>query len=780
MALLNNFANFNSAQPSLAVDDTAEMSGSSDRNCVHCGNLFSGQSQFCCHACETLYQLNQGETDLSAVASRHHLRKYLHLDQDEFQQTFRRPNNEFVFYVQGLECTSCVHLLEKLPEINADIESATLHFGENTLRVQLKKNASLALATSLIEEMGYVPSLINENDDTEELHKNENRTMLIRMAVAGAATGNIMLFVIPIYAGLAGAWATAFHWISFFLFLPVVGFCAWPFYRGAWTSLKYKHLSIDLPITIALVSTFIYSTFSLIVGKPEMYFDSTSSFMFLILTSRYLVKRLQQQALHDNVLAGFSSDQALLVLMNSEWKLVPSNKIQIGQTVQLKPDQILTFDGVLLSDSTDFDTSLITGEPLPRFYNAGMTVPAGAKSLQTIQLKVLRAGQQTELGRMLKSIEEESLRKTAFVSLTDKLSQALIALVISTASIYFILSYQSDFHQALTRALSLFIIACPCALALGTPLTFAWALKRAKQFGVLVRSTETFEKLPKIKTLILDKTGTITEGNLSLLAKDSVLSSNEKSILLGLELISNHPIARAIRNEFKNHPASKLQNLQEQTGIGVSGHFEGDRYELIQSKNVSPFYVAVDFLKNGKLIACLKFEDRIRMDSSREIGLLKKIGLNISLSSGDSIPQVQKVAAAVGIKSDHAYGAQSPQQKKNLVDRFNPCLMVGDGANDSLALQTASVGAAMMGSMSLALSTSDVHFIQPGLAPLRNLFCLGQKTKRTLNRNLTFALIYNLSAGIAALCGYINPLTAAVLMPISSALIAFSTWWGLR
>lgn len=746
--------------------------------CHYCGASFtdSAHGDYCCSACEHLAEFEMAPPQIDKYTE-----KYQELDLTNVRLKYQSPQDplEFSFYVKGLECASCIHLLEKIPEFYAEVISAEILFSHAILKVKLSPKASLAKVASLIEEMGYTPSLILSSENVFEKHKKENREYLKRIAIAGAATGNIMLFVVPIYAGLAGTWATAFNWISFFIFLPIVFYSAIPFYRGALNSLKFKVINIDLPITLALLSSFLLSTINLARGDGALYFDSTASFIFLILSSRYLLKRVQQKYL--STPSGIRLPSSILKMVDGKELLVAVDQIQPNDTIKLPPGMVLPFDGELLSSRAHLDLSLLSGESLPRTFTQGMSVQAGTRILQEpIEIRVQKTGAQTQFGGLLESLEKDSVSQTQFVGITDKISQWLIMSVFAIAILFFVYYYTTDFNEAFNRALALIVLACPCALALGTPLTFGLALKRGQKEGLIIKNGSVLENILKIKTIFFDKTGTLTEGKLRLVKTfPPVLSDELKSTILALESKSNHPIAFSIREAWSNiMPNAKLGNIQEEFGKGVFGALEQKKISLIGQFESG--FIKVQFLENNESLAELYFTDEIRDTSPEVVKKLKQMNLNLQIISGDNQENTELVGVHCGIEKKNCYGKQSPQQKFEWIHNNPNSCMIGDGANDSLALKEASVGIAVKGSMDLSLKYANVYFTDGGLAPLLKLFAIAQKSQQTLYRNLTISLIYNFAGGVLALLGYISPMIAAILMPISSAAIVLSTLIGLH
>lgn len=730
--------------------------------CRYCRTLLTeAKSPFCCNACEALYKLENAENKGLNQSHFHHLI-------EKHQALSRIDSAELTFYAEGLHCSSCVHLLERLPEFSDKIQEARVHFGESTVFVTLRKTSAEAWpeVAAIIEELGYQPTALVASQDLRNRQKQENRKSLLRLGVAGACAGNMMLFVVPIYGGLEGSMAHLFNWMSFMLFLPILFYSAAPFYQGAWNFLKYRVINVDLPIVIAMLSGFILSTYNLIRGEGPVYYDSTASFLFLILSSRYLLKRVQQKYLNQD---------ALLEGIEGRQDLIP------GSEILIQHGEKIPADGVLLSPQAEIDMSLFNGESLPEQFREGMTLFAGSRLLSTeARMRVEKVSLETRWGKILQQLRSDSVQKSRFITLSDRLAQGLIASVSLLAILFFIFYARVDFNQALERSLALIVIACPCALAFGSPLAYGLSLRKAQKNGILVRHADVFEKLQSIKNLFFDKTGTLTEGTLKLASVEGELSLEDKKIILALEGPSTHPVAFATRRAWKDvNEVATLEDHHEILGQGVFGTINGKEYSLTRSKELNILeYLVVEYRAEGLLKAHLFFEDPLRSESKN---ILTKLGdYNLHILSGDKKHRVLKVAALCKLPEKQCYAEMSPEQKLQVIKDSSHSCMIGDGANDALALKAASVGIAVKGSVDLSLMSADVYFTRGGLQPFLDLLNIAADARYTVRRNLAISLIYNSIGGALALSGHISPMVAAILMPVSSVLIVLSSMRGTR
>lgn len=744
------------------------------QQCAYCGAESNG-ARYCCAGCENL----DGKVESTIAAS-----ESLYLDLANIKNQFKLVRGPFDYqlHVEGLHCASCVHLLEKIPEFDHSVLEARVDYSRSSLAIRVKENFSLAKLVDLLKSWGYPAHFIALDEDSQEKINKENRALLKKLAVTGACAGNIMLFVIPVYSGLDGVWKIVFNWMSFFIFLPIIFYSGTQFYQGAWNSLRYKTVNVDLPITIALLSGFILSTINLFRGDGAIYYDSTAGFIFLILCARYYLKKTQQKFLSRNSLINSFSTEQYTLLDGKNEKIVTAQEIEIGHRLILKKGQICPVDGTLATASL-IDLAVMNGEPLPRRFEKGMKILAGSKSLsEDTQVNVTANLKSSYLSSLVNELNAGEISKSNFTSLTDRAAQWLIILVSTIALVYFAFHFEADFQEAFNRSLALIVLACPCALAFGAPLTLNLALRKAQSMGILIKESGTIEKIWKIKKVFFDKTGTLTTLNLKVHhTEPENLSSELKSIILGLEKNSYHPIAFAIR-EFWSHEESKnLLDVKDILGVGVTGYLGKVSYKLVQNKeDESSSQLSVTLFENELAVGKIFFDSPLVPKTQESIFRLKKRGIEPFLISGDLLSRTQSVGLFCGLPKDNIFGGLSPLEKKTLISSHPNSIMIGDGSNDALALQAASVGIAVKGSTFVNLKAADVYFTREGLDSITNLLKLAQQTKSILFRNLAFALIYNLIGGALALLGYVDPWLAAILMPASSLLIVSSTLWGFR
>lgn len=748
--------------------------------CLHCLAPTAESDQFCCSGCRYLHGRKLNTSGSNSVET-----IYDHPDVRALYDFSESPTySRYRLNLQGLHCSSCVHVLEDLPLFLDSITKARVNFSASEIFIETTHEHSLDLILKVIGDMGYPARPLRLSENTSQLRIKEDRALLLRMAVAGACAGNIMLFSVAIYGGLLGTTAFIFNGISLVLFLPVIFYSAQPFHKGAWTALRTGYITVDVPLVAALWLGFGASIFNWWRGSHHVYFDSTAGFFFFILLSRWFL-RISQRKWGENFFSSFYlADGFYKVHRSSGTQRIPASQIQPGDTVCLGVNERMPVDGILLSSSAIIDTSWVTGEAVPRTFQAPMTISAGYKSLSDdVRVRASGTSETSELAQSLRRIEGHALSESRRVSIFDKAAQWLLIGVIGTSTFLLVVGptlFGWTWENAFERALSLLVVACPCALAFGGPLAYGMALRKASENGILIKSADTLDRVLDCHRLVFDKTGTLTMGRLALIGQTPMdLPDWMKDVILALEKKSHHPVAYAFREAWPQRTTNlQLDDVREIPGKKVFGLLEGHLYS-IQSYESSRSSLTVGFHQDDKVIATFDFEDVVRAETSV---LLKEYEKNFELNilSGDNQKRVNNLANTLDIAFSNQLGNLSPKAKALWIQEHPRSLMLGDGLNDAEALAAAHVGVVVQGPLAQSLRFGGVYFMKPGLNSLNDLFSIAKKTHILVRRNLYFALSYNVFAGGAAVMGLVDPLVAAALMPLSSIIILYSTWRASR
>ena len=766
--------------------------------CTHCHETIkdirieSNDALFCCYGCETVFKIihdNKLENYYSIREQEQDYRTpfFKNKNYDYLDDLFRIDDSKELQHIElavtGIHCMACLWLLEKSSEYVPGIHNARVNLENETinLTIDTEKNKLSNIARE-ISKLGYELSPLDEETNNK---KNQfNRKEILRIGIAGAALGNIMIYAVSNYAGAKDLYADIFNLISLILCLPIVLYCSIPFYKSALTNIKLRILSIDLPLSIAIVLGFILSLYNHFMGNDHLYYDSISALVFLILLSRYLVKIFTNKAINSDL--GKESNEHILIniINNGIVKEKYINKVEVGEIIRQYPGESLFFDGIQKGEKCYLDNSIITGESRPMETLANDEVFAGAKVIDNeIDYIVTQKIGSTRISKLIKEINILNTSRSKSVLMADKISQLFISFVLLlTVSTFCYWIYRADSTRAINTALALIIVSCPCALALATPLSFIRALKKLQDNEVYIKNEETLEKIKNVKNIILDKTGTLTNGKFKLI-KTINENSLYNSITYTLERKSNHPIAYSLREALKSKTDSCIvNNIREEKGEGIYGNIGDIEYFLgkVKKEDLNQnylHYTQVGLYMDDQLLTLYILGDELKPQSYHLIKNLKE-HCHVYICSGDNRDVVVATANQLNVNSENTLFKQTPESKADLVASLDNTIMIGDGINDSLALKKADIGVSVGGAVNLALNSSDVYLTTPDLNKIITLLEVAKETDNITKRNIIFSLSYNIIGITLATMGLITPLAAAILMPISSLTVVLSTLIG--
>jgi Cu2+-exporting ATPase/Cu+-exporting ATPase len=771
--------------------------------CVHCDEIvlkafyndndLSHEKPFCCQGCLTVFNVlhEKGLDSYYEIKNNSALLKrrspvefknseFKYLDDGDFLSQYSFVRNDSLkvmeFYLEGIHCLACLWLIEKLPEFLKGVISSKLDLERSVVTVALGEEGKFSEVARELNHLGYRPHPLRNNQEAEALKRQTERLNLIRIGVAGAAAGNIMLYAVSLYGGASGEFSYLFNNLTVAFGLPVLTFSAFPFYQTAWNAIKNKTLSIDIPISMALIFGAVMGIYNLLVGVPENYFDSLSTLVFLLLLSRYFLQKIQERGLSAQDLHYFYQTDVVFKKEGDSFKEIHPRFIKVNDILKIKVQDFIPVDGEVIEGESLINNSLLTGESLPIKIKKGDVVFSGTQNLnQEILIQAKKIQEDTRLGKILKNVEHGWSNKSKMIDLMSLTSKYFTLGVILLALILFIslLQYES-FKVALEHTMTLLIVTCPCALALAVPLTFTRTLSKASGKGIIIKNDEVIEKLNKVKNIFLDKTGTLTYGKLKVekfqVLKLSVISL--ESVIQSLETYSKHPVAKALIDYVasQNPKNYEVKDFKEILGVGVSGLIQENFYEIKRD----------GIFENGVLVATFGLRDIIRPEARSFIESLRSQGYTLKMLSGDKKEVVESIANEVGLLPHEALSELTPEEKQKLVQSTPQSMMVGDGANDAIALSYADVGVAVYGSMDLSLRAAEVYLTIADLKMIQKLLDASKETLKIVKRNLVLSILYNGVSVIFVFMGLINPLVAAIIMPVSSLTVLFSTLIGTK
>jgi P-type Cu2+ transporter len=788
-----------------------------DAACAHCGlpvpprERRDGELQFCCSGCQTVYSVINScgldgyyklrrateEAGAPALATG---RGYVEFDDPVFQRLYIRPAHdglvETELVLEGLHCAACVWLVEKLPQIIPGVLESRLDYRRATVQITWDPmQATLSRIAQALDSLGYPPHPARDVS-TRELRKLEDRRFLVRIAVAGAAMGNVMLLGMALYSGefafMAAEYEVFFRWLS--MLIGIVSL-AWPgsiFFKGAWAALRTRTLHLDLPIALGLGAGGLWGAFNVVRGSGDIYFDSLTGLVFFLLCARWVQHRQQRRAA-DSVELLYSLTPTSARRVEGDPPVVREVAVESlipGDIVEVRAGDSVPVDGIIIQGSSSLDQSLLSGESLPVSVIEGDAAHAGSVNLTAaIRVRVCTTGVETRVGRLMRLVSDCAARRAPLVQMADRLAGWFVAALVTLAALTAMIWWRTSPEFALDNAIALLIVACPCGLGLATPLAMSVAIGRAARREILVKGGDALERLSRPGTIYLDKTGTITAGQTRLVRWSGDQAA--QPLVAALEAQSSHPIARALVQAIDPNPLfGPATDVQQTTGGGIAGAVAGqavtvgsptfimERFgplpgalqrevQQAAAEALTPIIVAVE----GRPVAVAALGDPIRDDSAEVIRNLQRLGWTVGILSGDHPAVVSAVGRALGLPETACRGGISPEQKLAIVTeamRDGPVVMVGDGVNDAAALAAATVGIAVQGGAEASLAAADVYLNRPGLGPILELLDAARRTVRTIRRNIMVSIGYNVLAASLAMTGFITPILGAIMMPISS------------
>ena len=798
-----------------------EKPGKSLLPCKHCGEMTSRAKDratdevFCCSGCHGAYQLihGLGLDNFYSLRDQEGFAGFARPDAEQDFESFNSP--EFLgesapkvcgegivrskLTIQGLHCAACSWLIEQALTREEGVLSARVRINKHSLEIVLDPSTcKLSRVAGLLSSLGYqlVPW---RKDSLETAVATENRQLLTQIAIAGFLAANAMWIAIALYAG-ASAFAGRFlSLVGIGLgFLSVIG-PGRTFLQGAINSIKTRSPHMDLPVALGLVIGSTAGVWQAITASGPIYFDSIAMLVFLLLLGRWLKFRQQRSASQ-------AVDLMLRVVPRSAHKLerefgeistskvVSADTLVAGDWIEVRTGESIPADGVLQAKSTEsqteaeIDCSLITGESKSVTKQQGELLFAGALNVgPPLVMEVTASGAESRIGKVMLQVEEAAHQKVPIVMLADRIGAVFVVVVAALASLTFLIWIGQGFEVAASNSVALLIVACPCALALATPLVIAVSIGQAANRGILVRDGGSFQAMTKPGILWLDKTGTLTTG------KQRVTSfsgdSNAVELAAALEQDCVHPIAGAILDYAQADPDPHSVDSIEAYSNGRKGSVDGHEvlvgnlrriehagcfisndqvdyvHELSQAGE-SPCLIAID----QKVEAVLGLSDPVEPSARPTLDRLKGQGWSVGILSGDHPGIVSQVGEKLGLEADLCRGGLTPEEKLCQVRHSGPdrnVVMVGDGANDAAALAAADVGIAVRSGVEASLYAAPV-ILNCGFERLHELFSGAKQTQRAIVATFAVSLAYNLTAVALAMLGIITPLIAAVFMPISS------------
>jgi len=801
--------------------------------CNHCHLSFDeeimikeGDLNFCCKGCQGVYHilqddglnsfydklgnktisppLNLVDDDISKFDTKSFMKNYVHTTKEGF--------NEVDLIIEGIHCAACVWLNEKILHDTEGLVDANINFTTNKAKV-IWDGDELKLSDIIlrIRAIGYNAYAYDSSIADEKATK-AKREYFIKMMVAVIASMNIMMLSVAKYTGFfTGITPEVMHMIhigEFLLSTPVLFYSGWVFYKGAYYGLKNRILNMDFLVSSGATLTYIYSLFILFGAKGESYFDSVAMIITFVLVGKYLEVIGKKSAVDTLDKIKSSLPLEATIIDGDNKKQVALNNINIGDIVEIKTGEKVPVDGMIIKGEGAFDEASLTGESIPIFKKRGDTVYSGTvNSNNLIQFVVTKDFKNSTFSSIVTLLEDSLNSKPKIQDTANEVSKGFTVTILTLSILTFLVWYffgldlgfdydgTSHFEKSFIVAISVIVIACPCALALATPIASLIGISELAKKGLLFKEAKFIESLAKANTVVFDKTGTLTKGELSVVKANIFKDTSDNlNLLYSLLGSSTHPISKSLKKYLESKYDLKAKELSDITNIdarGMSAIFKdanenefkllGGNLDLIEDENIkhnlNPQNSVYVFAINNEVIATFELIDEVKDYALDLVKYLQSNKIDVVMLTGDNENVASTIANELNIKT--YYSSQTPISKADFINKLKEedkmVIMVGDGVNDSIALSNADVAIAMGTSADISMEVSDIVLLNSSLTSLKDAFTISKRTYKFIKQNLGISLLYNLITIPFAMFGYVIPLVAALSMSLSSLIVVLNS-----
>ena len=796
------------------------------------GDFPGGRRVFCCHACRAIYRMitEEGLGDFyknrdwkscgipGPLRGEERLRSDVPEQEPDALAPFIRGDGDIKeadLMLEGIRCASCVWLNEKVLERTNGVISARVNFA--THRALVKWDSTKITLNAIIARMrsiGYLARPFTRAAHEEGLKK-QNYDLLVRLGTAFFFSMQLMMLSFGLYAGFfQGIDPVSKRWLEFAAFAvctPVLFYSGWPFLRGAFRGIRNRALNMDALVSLGALSAYFLSIHHMLTGG-EVYFDTSAMIITLVLLGRFLensAKRTASQAV-ERLLA--LQPQDARVVRRQERTMLSVNDVKKEDLVEIRPGEKIPLDGVVVEGLSETDDALVTGESLPAEKSPGSVVIGGSMNgLGMLIIRITRAAPDSTIAQIARLVENAQAAAAPIQRIADRVSAYFIPFVLSVATGTFFywsrMQEAGSYSAAMLNAVSVLVIACPCALGLATPVAILSGTGSAARRGILIKGGDVLERLHKVDTVVMDKTGTLTTGKMRVTeirsAECGVRNHKLKTQNPKLETLlfaasaeqgSEHLLGAAIVDHAKEQEISllKTEGFKAVPGQGVRAMIAGapvlvGKRTLLEKEDVAiyPEIAAeaealehggrtVVFVARGKaLLGIIALMDSPKPDAAQAVAGLKDKGVDVAMITGDNQATACVIAEGTGIRQvlSGIVPSGKADEIRRLRSKGNIIAMVGDGINDAPALAAADVGIAMAAGSDIAIESADVVLMMPGLLGVVEAFDLSRRTFRVIKQNLFWAFFYNVAALPLAVLGVLSPIVAAAAMAISSVTV---------
>lgn len=799
----------------LPMNPAAIRESQSTTNCYHCGDdcldqsIVSDSKSFCCNGCKTVYEILQENAMCDYYSfddrpgnsvKKSGNKEYAYLDDEKIKHAvlnFQEGDiSGITFYIPSIHCSSCIWLLENLHKMNPSIIRTHIQFQKKELEIQFDSGISLRQMAELLSSLGYAPLITLEG---KEINKNTvNKSLYYKLGIAGFCFANIMMLSLPEYLStfdkFDGDLKNLFSALSILLALPVFFYSASDYFYASWQAVKNRVLNIDLPIALGLVAAFGQSIYEILSGTGAGYLDSMTGLVFFLLIGKWYQRKTYEALNFERDYKSYFPLAATLLEGDTN-RFVQLNELKVGDIILVKNQEIIPADGIIQEGEGNIDYSFVTGESVPVPKKIGQQVFSGGKqSGSALKIMITKAVSQSYLTQLWNR-DQSSQKVSGLTEFTNEVGKyfTLVVLLISLSSYLYWIDESSQ--KALYSAVTVLIIFCPCIFSLAIPFCFGSAMNILGKNGFFLKNTEAMEKLANNDTIVFDKTGTITTVGDSNIEFEGILSSEEKSMINSLTANSTHPLSRKIASYFKHNAVNNSPDqFQEIPSGGIMGMFGKNEIRIgnanfaqlkidnqVNDQSFTSVYVSINGVNKGRFV----FKNSYRSGLDK---MLKKLSkqYRLHLLSGDN--DGERTRLLPYFKNEMMRFFQSPMDKLNYV-RFlgakHKVLMVGDGLNDAGALMHSYCGISVTENSGSFSPACDAILEASQFSKLPSILRFAKACQHTLYASLILALCYNIAGLYYAVQGNLQPLIAAILMPMSSVsvvlfVVLMTKFWAFR
>ncbi len=764
----------------------------SEKSCFHCGDSIIGKPiiakthEFCCDGCKNVYLLLEG-SDLGAFyqlekqpgqkPSNARTDKYAFLDIPEIKSRYiqfeQGSTVRLTLTLPAIHCTSCIYLLENAHKIQPGIKNCQVHFAkkEATLLVNTDeiKLSELAL---FLDRIGYPPNFERKREGKQVIDKK----FLLKLGIAGFSFGSIMLWSAPEYLGIENDNPTFRNFQAYLIFiasLPVLLYSASEYFISAYKAIRNKYLNLDVPITIGILALYLQSSYTIFSQQGPGYMDSFAGFIFFLLIGKWFQGLSYRSLSFDRDYTAYFPVASTRIKDNKE-EIVPIEKLEEGDHISIRNEEIIPCDAILLDETCQIDYSFVTGESEPVRIQKGNKVYAGGKLIgNRVKLQVQAATNRSHLTALwnetLNKKEENNL-----IRYQDRIAHYFLIGLLIVAGGAAIGWFFVDSARIVEVVVAVLIVACPCALALSAPFTLGNIMRVFGKSGFYLKNTSVIEAMGTITDIVFDKTGTLTDPHRYVIEEYQELCETDMQVVLSeMTKASTHPLSMALNRQYRLSETIELEHFEEIKGEGIEAKFQGNTYRLGNQKFCNQTQLdqrfTVVFSKNGQLIQAFSFLSHFRSNVNQ---LVKNLGgYQLHVLSGDSDRERIRLEE-MGFKTENIHFHQKPKDKYDYIAKLNSegkkVMMIGDGLNDTGAIGIAQVGIAISEDMFRFTPSSDAILDAEQLKFLPNYLKAVGYSKKVLYSCLAFSLSYNTVGLSIAISGALTPFVAAILMPLSS------------